>query len=159
MTRALFLIASLLVASAAAAQQYKWTDNKGRVQYGDVPPPGVRPIPMRSYTPPASPAPEAAAKKDDAKAAKKGPLTPAEQEAEFRARQQDAEKARQKQAQADQAAEGKRENCSRAQEMARSLEGGRVSRTDSKGERYYLEDNQVAAEKAKAQQAIREWCN
>jgi hypothetical protein len=92
-------------------------------------------------------------------AAKKAALSPAEQEAEFRRRRLDAEKEREKQAQAEQQAEGKRENCTRAQELQRTLASGRVSRTDAKGERYYLDDRQLAQETAKARQSVEQWCN
>jgi hypothetical protein len=157
MKKSLIFAAALLFSAAAGAQAYKWADKNGKVQYGDVPPPGVTATPVRSVsTPPAPPA----AKQDDAKgAAKKGPMTPAEQEADYRKRQQEAEKDRQKQAQAQQEADGKRENCARAHEMLRSLSSGRVSRTDAKGERYYLDDAQLAQETAKAQQAVQQWCN
>ena len=53
----------------------------------------------------------------------------------------------------------KRENCARAQESLRTLQSGlRISRIDSKGERYYLDDAQIAQETAKAQQAVQHWC-
>ena len=154
-----FLIVILAFTGSAIAQ-YKWTDKNGKVQYGDAPPPGVKATPLRPPPPPigthsGTPAPKAA----DAKDAKKGPLTAAEQDADFRKRQQDADKAREKQAQADQAAEDKRENCARAQEMQRTVATGRVSRTDSKGERYYLDEGQLASEAAKARQAVQQWCN
>ena len=156
------LVASLafLMFTGSAVAQYKWTDKNGNVQYGDAPPPGVKATPLRPPPPPigthsGSPAPKAA----DAKDAKKGPLTAAEQDAEFRKRQQDADKAREKQAQADQTAQEKRENCSNAQEMQRSVATGRVARTDAKGERYYLNEGQIASEAARARQLVQQWCN
>jgi hypothetical protein len=158
MKRALLLIACLTFAAAATAQHYKWVDQNGRVQYGDTPPPGVKATPLRGAQAPIS-QPSAAAKNDDAGAASKGPMTTAEKEADFRRRQLEAEKDRQKQAQASQAAEDKRENCSRAHETQRSLETGRVSRTDAKGERYYLDERQIASETAKARQLVQQWCN
>lgn len=153
MTRALIFIAAALFAASALAQQYKWVDKNGKVQYGDAPPPGVKATPLRPPPGPASqPAPKASAKK--------GPLTPAEQEAEFRRRQQEAGKDRDKQAQLAQEAEAKKENCARAQDALRTLESGqRIARTDSKGERYYLEDAQIAQETAKARQNAQQWCN
>jgi hypothetical protein len=154
MLRALLLIASLAFAGAAAAQ-YKWVDKDGRVQYGDTPPPGVKYSPLRRPPPPLS-QPEASDKKDDPK---KGPLTASEKDAEFRKRRQEAEQDRQKQAKAQQEAEGKRENCARAQESLRGLEGGRVARTDAKGERYFLDDAQLAQETVKARQVAQQWCN
>jgi hypothetical protein len=162
MSRALVFIAGVMLAGAAAAQ-YKWTDRDGRVQYGDAPPPGVNAAPMRRGAAPALPQAEASDKqaeasdkKDDAK---KGPLTTAERDAEFRKRQQDAEKNRQKQAKSEREAADKLENCSRARDSVRTLESGRVTRTDSKGERYFLDDNQLAQETVKARQDVKDWCN
>jgi uncharacterized protein DUF4124 len=154
MRRTVLLIFGLLFAAGAMAQQYKWVDQNGRVQYGDTPPPGVKGAPMRPPSGPASPPAD-----PQAQAAKKGPMTAAEKEADFRKRQLEAEKDRQKQAQASQAAEDKRENCSRAQETQRSLETGRVARTDAKGERYFLDERQIASETANARQRVQQWCN
>jgi hypothetical protein len=158
MKSALLLIACLTFATAATAQHYKWVDQNGRVQYGDTPPPGVKATPLRGAQPPIS-QPSMPEKKDDPSAAGKGPMTTAEKDADFRKRQQEAEKDRQKQAQANEAAEGKRDNCTRAQEMQRTLQTGRVSRTDAKGERYYLDEGQLASESAKARQLVQQWCN
>jgi len=152
MQKPIIVILSFLVAAAASAQQYKWVDKDGKVRYGDTPPPGVsanrlKPPPSG----PSAPAPSPEAKKE----AK--PLSP---EAAFRKRQEDAEKEREKQTKADQDAQGKRENCARAQDALRALETGqRVARTDTKGERYFLEDAQIAQETAKARQAVQQWCN
>ena len=127
--------------------------------YGDAPPAGVNAAPMRRSPAPLPQAEDASAdKKDDAKDVKK-PLTPAEQDAAFRKRKEEAEKDREKQAKSERAAGDKRENCARAQDSVRALEAGRVTRTDASGERYYLDDNQLAQESAKARQDVREWCN
>ena len=146
------LALTFFFAAAASAQSYKWVDQDGKVRYGDVPPPGASATPLRPV--PGAAAPDApatpGAKKDDQ------PLTP---EQAFRKRQEDAEKEREKQAKADQDAQLKRENCSRAQDGLRTLESGqRISRTDSKGERYFLDDLQIAEETAKARQNVQQWC-
>ena len=61
---------------------------------------------------------------------------------------------------ASQEAQAKKENCARAQEYVRTIESGqRISRTDAKGERYFLEDAQIAQEAARARQAVQQWCN
>jgi hypothetical protein len=157
MKKALLLAIALAFSAAAIAEQYKWTDKNGKVQYGDAPPPGVKATPLRAVPPPAT---QPAAKAADAKGAdKKGPMNAAEQDADFRKRQQEASKDREKQAQATQQSEAKKENCSRAQEMQRSLETGRVARTDAKGERYYLDEAQIAQETAKSRQLVQQWCN
>lgn len=151
---------ALAICSAASAQQYKWVDKDGKVQYGDVPPPGVKATPLKA---PAS-APVAPAAKADpkgaAKNASKGPLTPAEQEAEYRKRQLEADKARAKDEKTGQDSQTRRENCANAQDYQRQLESGqRIARTDSKGERYFVEDEQRAAEMAKARKLVGDWCS
>jgi hypothetical protein len=141
----------IALAAAAQAQQYKWVDKNGRTQYGDVPPPGVKAIPLRA---PAGPAVQAAPK-----GAKKAPLTPAEQELELRRRQKEKDDAAAKEAQAKQAAEAEKQNCENARQVLRTLESGqRITRTDEKGERYFLEDAQIAQETARAREAVSSWC-
>jgi hypothetical protein len=147
MKRILLLAAILAFSGAALAQQYKWRDKDGRVRYGDVPPPGVNATRLKA---PSGPPPAAASK---------GPLTAAEKDAEFRKRQEEAQKEREKQQAAADDAVAKKENCARAQEHLRTLESGqRIVRTDSKGERYYLEDKQIAQETAQARQSVQQWC-
>ncbi|HVL36222.1 MAG TPA: DUF4124 domain-containing protein [Burkholderiales bacterium] len=147
MIRALLLVLACGF-SAASLAQYKWTDKSGRVQYGDTPPPGVNATPLR-------PAPAPAA----APAAKKGAATTAEKDAEFRKRQLEAAKAREKEAQLAQEAGAKKENCERARASVRSIEGGqRISRTDEKGERHFLDEAQTAQELARARQSVQSWC-
>ena len=166
MRKALLLIAGLACAGTAAAQ-YKWVDQNGKIQYGDTPPVGAR----RSTVRP-SPAPRTEATQDEAAdEAKKdetrkdeskkdrAPATMAEKEADFRKRRLDADKEREKQAQAQQEADQKRDNCARARENMRVLESGRVARVDAKGERYYLDDGQLAQEMVRARQIVREWCS
>ena len=154
-TRTLLLLALLLAAAGASAQTYKWVDRNGRMQYGDTPPPGVNATALREPSSRSAAEPEPQAKPE----AKKGPLTPAEQDAEFRKRREEAEKGRQKQAQAAEEAAAKKENCAMAQNQVRTLESGqRIARTDAKGERYFLDEAQIAQEAAKARQAVQQWC-
>jgi hypothetical protein len=150
------MAAALAFAGTALAEQYKWVDKDGRVRYGDTPPAGVKATPLTPAPRPGAPAP---ASQGEAKAAPAAPLTPAEQEAAFRKRQIDAQKQREKQDQASQNAAARRENCARAQEALRAAQSGqRMARTDAKGERYYLDEGQLAQEAASAQQAANEWC-
>ncbi|HVJ12764.1 MAG TPA: DUF4124 domain-containing protein [Burkholderiales bacterium] len=153
MNKALLLIVTLVFSTAAAAQQYKWVDKDGKVRYGDVPPPGVNATRLKPPPSGSAPAPaaSAAAKKDGAKA-----LTPEEA---FRQRQEAARKDADKQAKADQEKAESQANCARAQDVLRALQSGqRIARTDSKGERYYLEDGQVAQETAAARESVRQHC-
>jgi len=143
----------LSIAGSAGAQTYKWTDNDGKVRYGDTPPAGAKVTPVRApQSAAATPAPES-------KDAKKGALTPAEQEQAYRKRQADAGKQAEK-ADAELRAQAQRsEACERTREYLRTLESGqRIQRTSPSGERYFLDDDQVAQEIAREQQARQANC-
>lgn len=149
MKRALLFIVAMGIAAGVAAQQFKWVDKDGRTQYGDTPPPGVKAT--RIKPPPAGSAPAAAASKDGKK-----PLSP---EAAFRKRQEDkaAEDKKAAQSAADEAQ--RRENCEAAQAQVRSIQSGqRMSTTNAQGERVFLDDSQIAAQLARAQQGVADNC-
>jgi hypothetical protein len=148
------ILVALVLAGAAHAQMYKWVDKDGKVRYGDVPPPGVKATPMKGMQ--SAPTSAAAPASKDAK---KGPLSPAEQEQEYRKRQQEDKKASEKAEKEKQAEAGKNEACERSKEYLRTLQSGqRIARLNPSGERYYLDDDQVAQEIAKAQQSIQQAC-
>ena len=155
----IFLMA-LAFAGAALAQQYKWVDKDGKTRYGDTPPPGVKATRMgapASGTAPAAAAP--ASPGAAAPGAKKGPLTPAEQEQEYRKRQDEARKKNEKAEQDRQAQATKMEDCNRTKEYLRTLQSGqRISRNKPDGERYFMDDAQTAQEIATAQQTIQQVC-
>ena len=140
------------IATGVAAQQFRWVDKDGRVQYGDTPPPGVKATRLRPPPPGTAPAPSSAAKKDGEKA-----LSP---DAAFRKRQQEREASEKKSAQASAEADLKRQNCESAQAQVRSIQSGqRISTVDKTGERVYLDDAQVASELARAREAVAANCN
>lgn len=163
---------ALCVALPASAQMYKWVDANGKVQYSDKPPPSnIKTEKLRP--PPPAPTPRAAgaagtggaAGVGDAKggtpkdAAKSGPRTAAEQEQAFRKRQAESAKAQEKQAQKDKEAGDRAENCKRARAALANLElGGRQSRIDEKGERVFLDEQQITQETAKARQEVAAAC-
>jgi hypothetical protein len=156
--RVLVCALSFAVAAGAAAQAYRWVDKDGKVRYGDTPPPGTKATPLNvpqgsgANVVPA--APDAAAK-----GANKGPLTPADQEKEYRKRQAEAQKAAAKSEQEQRDAQVRIDNCNRAQTALRTLESGqRVMITDKQGERYYLNDEEIAKQTAVAQQQVSDWC-
>ena len=158
----LMLAAAAAVSSGGAQAQIKCWNEGGKRVCGDAPPAGAKVTTLRGASGPADPGPAPAAKDGakDAKAAKRGPLTPAEQEQEYRKRQAESLKAAEKQTAENKDADSKRENCERAREALRSYEsGGRVARTDAKGERYFLDESQIAAETAKARQIARDSCS
>ena len=154
MRRLSIILATLLFTGAVNAQMYKWVDADGKVRYSDTPPSGAKATQLKGMqsSPPSASAPAA-------KVAKKGPLTPAEQEQDYRKRQQDAKKASEKAEQESVAQAANKEGCERSKEYLSTLQSGqRIGRTNPSGEKYYLDDNQVAQEIAKAQQAVQQSC-
>lgn len=160
----LFVLLAGFAAGSAQAQIKCWTDASGKKGCGDTPPPGAKVHSVRGTTTPSAPAPSAPsspAAKDgkDAKDAKKGPQTPAEQEKAYRERQEEAKKAAEKADREKQDKAARNEGCERTREYLRTLESGqRIARTNPSGERYYLDENQVANEVAKARESMQKAC-
>ena len=152
----IFLVA-LAFAGAAHAQNYKWIDKDGKTRYGDTPPPGIKATALKGpASAPSAAAPAAASKEKDAK---KGPLTSAEREQEFRKRQQGDRKDQENAERERQAKAEKTEDCARVREYLRTLESGeRIARTDSAGERYYMNEGQIVQEVTKAKQTLKLVC-
>ncbi len=156
----------LCLAVAGAAQaQWKWRDAKGNVQYSDMPPPAGTPDkdvlqrpsnarPTIVVGPPAAQASAASAPRPAASAP-----TKAELEATARQkREQDDKAARQKDEERRIAAQ-RRENCALAQSNLRNLQSGtRLTRTNDKGERVFMDEAQIAAEVSRARDAITNEC-
>ena len=165
---ALPAVASLVTALAAAgaqAQVHKCIDPAGKIIYSQDPCPANtksgsmsrKVISAPAMAPAAAPA-DKAAKGEAAK--KAGPRTAAEQEQDFRKRQQDQAKAAKESEQKSAEAQLKAENCRNARERLAQYEiGGRISRIDAKGERYYMEDAQIEQEKARARADATQSCN
>ena len=156
MSKILVLLMGFALAGVAQAQIKCWTTADGKRACGDAPPAGAKVTTVRGSSAPANEAPAAAA---SAKDAKKGPLTPVEREQEYRKRQGEAQKAAEKADQERQDSEAKKENCERAREMLRTLESGqRIQRTDTKGERSFLDDAQREQETGKARALVQQSC-
>ncbi len=153
--RKILLFLALFVATGAAQAQIKCWNQDGKRVCGDAPPPGAKVTTLRGSASGADPAP-APATKD----AKKGPLTPAEQEQEYRRKQAESQKAAEKQAADNKNAEARRYNCAQAREALTTYESGqRITRVRPDGERYFLDDAQIAQEQAKMRQLIVDNCN
>ena len=150
MHKAIVFVVTCLFAAAASAQTYKWVDKDGKVRYGDVPPPGVNATRLKAPSGPA-PAPEPSAKGEKDK-----PLSP---EAAFQKRQKEQQDQEQKAAKERGEAEAKRLNCEQAQAHLRSIQSGqRIATTNAAGERVFLEDDQIAKERERAQRSVNDWC-
>jgi hypothetical protein len=161
MGRVTLIFAALALASGAAqAQIYKCVDAGGKTVYAQSPcPKGAKATTLDRASPPAAPAVSAAAVKGEP-AASAAPKTAAELEQAFRKRRQEQGESEKKEA--DKLAQGreKDENCRSARGQLASLESGtRQARVNEQGERYFLEDEQVEQEKARARRAVESSCN
>jgi hypothetical protein len=159
---ALFAVAFLAVASAQA-QVHKCVDSAGKIVYSQDPCPAN----MKSGTmsrnvlsaPAASPA-DSPADKAAAAAKSAAPKTAAEQEMAFRKRQQEQAKAAKESGQKTAEAQRKADACRNARERVAQYDiGGRLSRINAQGERYYMDDAQVEQEKARARADVALYCN
>ncbi|MDP1766318.1 MAG: DUF4124 domain-containing protein [Methylotenera sp.] len=176
------LLPALLLPSFASAEIYKWKDKNGVVRYSDVPPPsniklenmsgkklpkptGLAPltavegdgtVEMNKVKASAAKA-KAAADKTEANKADKTPLSKEEAAAK---RASDAEQ----QKKADEAKQAelkiKQENCTVArQNLATFTNGGRIAKTNEKGEKQYLGDADISQGKTDAQRDVEKYCD
>jgi len=167
MIRIALLAIAFLAVSSAQAQVYKCVDANGKTIYAQNPCPANMKSGTMSRNVLQAPAPAApsadspadkAAKGDAAKSA--APKTAAEQEQAFRKRQQDQAKAAKDSGQKAAEAQQKAEACRNARERLAQYEiGGRLSRINAQGERYYIDDAQVEQEKVRARADIALSCN
>ena len=157
--------AALLAATQAQAQVFKCVDAKGKTVYSQTPcPAGATTSVLGTKPPPPAPA-EPAAKDAAAKGKPAGkadpskPETTAEKDLEFRKRQEERAEADKKAADELAATKRKEDDCRRAREQVAQYDmGGRIMRMDDKGERYYLDDAQIAQERARAQATADQSC-
>lgn len=155
--RALTLAALCAALPLAATAQWMWVDKDGRKVLSDqAPPPGTpqknilrqpggRPAPQ-----PAAAEPEAAASKPAVAAASAPKVATTDKALEEKRKAAEAAEAEKKKAEAEKVAKSLAENCSRAKGAKVEFDSGaRVSRTNEKGEREFLDDKQRAAEVAR----------
>jgi hypothetical protein len=144
--------------SAPASAQWKWRDKSGVVQYSDLPPPSGTPDKDVLQKPGAGQrkAPVSAAPASGASAPATAAALPNGVDLELEAKRRKAEQdvlAKNK-ADEDKSAATRAENCTRAKAYARTLdEGTRIVRTDTKGEREFLDDK-ARAEEVKRTKAV-----
>lgn len=158
---ALCLGIAIALPGAALAQAYKWRDEKGGMVFSDTPPPPSIPRANilqapKGKIPAAAPAPGAAATGSPAVNAATGPAAPktvAEREADFKKRQLADQKKAKEEGEKSEQEQQRKAACESQRQNLTSLESGqRIVRTDSKGERYFVEDEQRAKDIAKARQ-------
>lgn len=178
----ILLLCFIMLPVLATAEVYKWKDKDGAVRYSDIPPPanvkqeaygkkttkptGLPPlaevegdatVTMNKIKEATNKAKLEAEKGDiDAKKSDKTPLTKEEAAAK---RARDAEAAKK----ADEAKQIelqlRQENCKNAKSnLATYSNGGRIATTDENGQKYYLNDAEIAKAKVDAQKDIDKYC-
>jgi len=163
------VLTALLGATLAlpAAAQWKWRDQNGHTQYSDTPPPpsvadkdilqrpGGANSAVRRGTVSAVPAPASAASGTP-------PLAPpvaGDSELEAKRKKAEQEVEDKKKAEDAKLAAARAENCARAKAQMRTLDSGvRISRTNEKGEREYLDDKARAQEAERTRDAMNSQC-
>ena len=160
----LVLLATLLglVVATPAHAQWKWRDKNGHIQYSDIAPPAGTPdasILQRSAAATVRVVPiEVAA--SGASGAASGVVPKAmEPELEAKRKKAEQEKADKLKAEGAQRAAKQAENCARAKGYLRTLQDGvRITRSNDKGEREYLDDKGRADETQRTQSVISADC-
>lgn len=145
-----FALAISLFPVAAHAQIMKCVGPGGKVEFAAACPPGTKAENTGIRNAPAT-APSASATQQKSLA---------EREADFRKRQVEQQEAAKKAEEKSQEAADRKQNCESARSYLSSLQSGnRIGKTDPKtGERVFLEDNERAAEMARAQRAVETNC-
>ena len=154
-----------LALTLPAHAQWKWRDKAGQTQYSDLPPPAGTPEADILLRPNAAQrrvaaAPVAAsAASDAASAAPRLAPKASEPELEAKRRKVEEEAAAQKKADEARVAAARADNCVRAKAQLRTMESGiRVTRTNDKGEREYLDDAARAAEAQRSRGIVASDC-
>jgi hypothetical protein len=161
----LFAGATLLLCAGLAQAQYTWINANGNREYSDRPPPPSTPrskilkappgspllLEMEAATASAAPVPAADAKAEP----KKGPLTLAERDADFRKRQKERSEQEQKAAEEARRKQALAENCASAQQNKAQLESGiRMADVSAQGERSYISEEERARRLARTTRTL-----
>ena len=167
MPRIALIVVAFLAASSVQAQVHKCVDAAGKIIYTQDPCPANTKsgtmsrnvLSSPAASPAASPA-DSPADKAAAAAKSTAPKTAAEQEQAFRQRQQEQAKASKQAQQKSAEAQAKELNCRNARERLAQYDiGGRLSRINAQGERYYMDDAQIEQEKSRARADMAQACN
>jgi hypothetical protein len=144
MKRLLLFAALIAWSGMAGAVVYKWVDAQGKVQYGDRPPDGVHAEVVELLGTHA--ARSASAKPSDPPKSGSNP-----------AGQTDAGT---KKAVADDVAQAREKQCADAQDHYKKLiEGRRLYKTGTNGERQYLTSEEIDSERVNAKRDVDTICN
>jgi hypothetical protein len=143
------LLALALVLAAASvpacAQAYKWVDENGRTHFSDVPPPNGKPANRVTIRPQLPANPQASnSTRDWRSQIQESNLHNAQQQAREEAAQRDRQVAE--------------SNCGTARGRLNGMQGSRIFRYNTKGEREYYDEEQRSAAIAAEQRRVDQYC-
>ena len=143
MKRLIVAALALAVVPLASAALYKYVDKNGKTVYTDQPPADAD---AKRITGPSAPA--------------AAPKSYVEKDKEVEKGREKARETEKKAAEKEKQANAKKEACDNAhQRLAVYTEGGRVMRQNKEtGEREFLNDDEIEAERVKAQKDVNEAC-
>jgi hypothetical protein len=155
MKRALLFAALIAWSGMASAVVYKWVDAQGKVQYGDLPPDGVRAEIVELLGTHSSVHTASAPGANSSATA----TTPAKMVAQNGAPQGNAKDTVKQQVATD-VAQAKEKQCTEAQDRYKKLiEGRRIYKPGADGERQYLTADEIDSERINAKRDIDATCN
>lgn len=145
MKKAIILMLAMGLATTATAQLYKYVDKDGKTVYSDQPPAGVDSKQInsagRTTTPPAP------------------PKTAVERDKELdKGRKEAADKAKKAGDETDRQAQNEQRCSITRSNYAMYTEGGRIQKTNDKGERELMTDTEIEAAREKARREMEEAC-
>lgn len=148
MKRLIYATIAIAIAAPASAQLYKWVDKDGKTHYSDTPPPGQESkslsVGTGATTSAATPA---------------TPKTAVERDKELDKSRQALRDAGKKADDAAKDSAGREEACNRAKgAYATYADGGRIHKYNEKGERVFLDDQEIESERVRSQREMDEAC-
>ena len=146
MKRIVVLALAVALAPAAVAQLYKYVDKDGKTVYSDQPPANTE---SKQVNVPAARALSPAA----------APKTAVERDKELDKSRKELREKQDKQAKAAQKDQEAEQRCATARERhAAFVEGGRIYRTNEKGERVFMEDAEIESARERSRREMDEAC-
>jgi hypothetical protein len=148
MKRIIIVSIALALSPAAVAQLYKYVDKDGKTVYSDQPPPNIdsKQINVPSSGRPSTTGAEA-------------PKSALERDKDLEKSREEARDKLKKAAEVERKAAEAEYRCSQAKgAYATYAEGGRIHKYNDKGEREYLGDAEIEAERARTRREMDEAC-
>lgn len=149
MKRTMWMVLLLAMAPLASAEMYKYVDKDGKTVFTDQPPPNTKTETLNVPKTFPAPAPGVAG----------GNKSAVERDKELEKGRQLALEKQKKADEAAHKAELAEERCTQARTAYRQFsDGGRLSKYNEKGERVYLGDAEIEAERERARHDMEEAC-